>query len=84
MKFALGTTALLAVGASAFAPAQSNAGSSALFSTATKTYTFTKSEEIFAEAKEVGLVELQQPANVYARVHRMLTSITLLSFDYFS
>jgi len=54
MKFALGTTALLAVGASAFAPAKNNAGPSALFSTAAETYTFTKSEEIFAEAKEVG------------------------------
>lgn len=57
MKFALGTTALLAVGASAFAPAKSNAGPAPLFSTAspTETYTFAKSEEIFAEAKEVGM-----------------------------
>ena len=63
MKFALGTTALLAVGASAFAPVKSNSESSALFSTAApETYTFTKSEEIFAEAKEVGIQQQRQPA----------------------
>jgi hypothetical protein len=62
MKFAAGvTTALLAIGtASAFAP-QSYAKSSSSSSTTTSlnvatepVYTFTKSEEIFAEAKEVG------------------------------
>lgn len=53
MKFAVGITALFAVGASAFAPVQTAARSSSLSSTATETYTFTKSEEIFAEAKNV-------------------------------
>jgi hypothetical protein len=57
MKFAVGAIALVAVGgASAFAPQQVNARSSTILSstTATPTYTFTKSEEIFAEALEVG------------------------------
>jgi hypothetical protein len=55
MKFAVGIATLLAVGASAFAPVQTAARSSSLSSsTATETYTFAKSEEIFAEAKEVG------------------------------
>lgn len=54
MKFAVGITALFATGATAFAPANGVAKSSALFSTTeTPTYTFTKSEEIFAEAQEV-------------------------------
>ena len=55
MKFAIGITALLASGASAFAPSKAAAHSSSLSSTAeaTPTYTFTKSEEIFAEAQEV-------------------------------
>ena len=55
MKFAVGITALLATGAAAFAPAQASGRSSSLSSTAeaTPTYTFTKSEEIFAEAQEV-------------------------------
>jgi hypothetical protein len=56
MKFAFGIVSLLAVGASAFAPLQASARSSSLSSTASKSdvYTFAKSEEIFAEAKEVG------------------------------
>lgn len=54
MKFAAGITALLATGACAFAPSKAFARSSALGSTTeTPTYTFTKSEEIFAEAQEV-------------------------------
>jgi preprotein translocase subunit SecE len=53
MKFAIGITALFAVGASAFAPSKAFARSTSLSSTAEKTYTFAKSEEIFAEAKEV-------------------------------
>ena len=54
MKFAVGITALLVAGASAFAPAKASARSSSLSSTAEATYTFAKSEEIFAEAQEVG------------------------------
>ena len=55
MKFAFGATALLAVGASAFAPIKATARTSSLSSTTTSdVYTFAKSEEIFAEAKEVG------------------------------
>lgn len=53
MKFAVGATALFAAGATAFAPTHATARSSSLQSTAESTYTFTKSEEIFAEAKEV-------------------------------
>jgi hypothetical protein len=60
MKFAAGvTTALLAIGtASAFAPqsyAKSSSSTTTSLNVATEpVYTFTKSEEIFAEAKEVG------------------------------
>jgi hypothetical protein len=55
MKFAAGITAILATGASAFAPTKAFARSTTLHSTTeTPTYTFTKSEEIFAEAQEVG------------------------------
>jgi hypothetical protein len=54
MKFALGITALFAASAAAFTPGKTFACSSSLSSTtASETYTFTKSEEIFAEAKEV-------------------------------
>lgn len=57
MKFSAGVTALMAAstmgGALAFAPSKVNGVSSSLSSTATETYTFTKSEEIFAEAVEV-------------------------------
>jgi len=59
MKFAAGvTTALLAMGGvSAFAPQSVNgarSSTSSLSSTVTEpVYTFTKSEEIFAEAREV-------------------------------
>ena len=57
MKFAVGITTLLATGACAFAPNKAFARSSSLFSTTeTPTYTFTKSEEIFAEAQEVGIL----------------------------
>jgi hypothetical protein len=55
MKFTIGITALFAVGASAFAPSKAFARSTSLSSTTEATYTFAKSEEIFAEAKEVGL-----------------------------
>lgn len=57
MKFAVGAIALFAVGgASAFAPQQVSARTTSLSSTAAApTYTFTKSEEIFAEAQEVRL-----------------------------
>merc|ERR1719223_874262 len=68
MKFALGTTALLAVGASAFAPAKNNAGPSALFSTAAETYTFTKSEEIFAEAQELMPGGVSSPVRAFKSV----------------
>jgi hypothetical protein len=56
MKFAVGvTTALVAIGtASAFAPQSFAAKSCSSLSIATEpVYTFTKSEEIFAEAQEV-------------------------------
>lgn len=59
MKFSAGVTTLMAAatvgGAFAFAPSKVNGVSSPLKSTAegTETYTFTKSEEIFAEAVEV-------------------------------
>ena len=65
MKFALGVTALLVAGATAFAPSQTMARSSSLASTAaSETYTFTKSEEIFAEAKEVGSLGLNVPSSM--------------------
>jgi hypothetical protein len=58
MKFAVGITALLATGACAFSPSKAFARSSSLYSTTqTPTYTFTKSEEIFAEAQEVRIRE---------------------------
>ncbi len=57
MKFSAGVTALMAAttvgGAFAFAPSKVNGASSSLSSTATETYTFTKSEEIFTEALDV-------------------------------
>lgn len=54
MKFACGIVACIAVGASAFAPNKASARSSTLASTTEDAvYTFTKSEEIFAEAQEV-------------------------------
>ena len=57
MKFSFGVTTLMAAtatgGAFAFAPSKVNGVSSALSSTATETYSFTKSEEIFTEALEV-------------------------------
>ena len=57
MKFSAGVTTLMAAstigGAFAFAPSKVNGVSSALSSTATETYTFTKSEEIFSEAMDV-------------------------------
>ena len=62
MKFTLAVSALaLAASSEAFSPlASSRSVSSALKmaeATQTKKYTFTKSEEIFAEAKEVRLDE---------------------------
>jgi hypothetical protein len=65
MNFAVGITALLAVGTSAFAPATSGVQSSSLFSTAEKTYTFTNSEKIFAEAKEVCNDEIYDSPKLY-------------------
>jgi hypothetical protein len=53
MQFTVGITALFAVGASAFAPSKAFVRSSSLSSTTDTTYTFTKSEAIFAEAQEV-------------------------------
>ena len=57
MKFSAGVTAMMAAttigGAFAFAPSKVNGVSSSLSSTATDTYTFTKSEEIFTEALDV-------------------------------
>ena len=57
MKLATASALILAVcgGASAFSagPAASGPAATALRATATETYTFTKSEEIFAEAKTV-------------------------------
>jgi hypothetical protein len=53
MKFTVGITALFAVGASAFAPSKAFVHSSSLSSTTDATYTFTKSEAIFAEAQDV-------------------------------
>lgn len=56
MKLAI--AALILGSAAAFAPANTARGASVLSMTATgtETYTFTKSEEIFKEAKEVSLV----------------------------
>lgn len=53
MKFALGATLCFAAGAAAFAPSKAFGRTSSLSSTTDAVYTFTKSEEIFAEAKEV-------------------------------
>jgi len=55
----LGLAALLIGSATAFAPAASTGGQRSALSmtaTGTPTYTFTKSEEIFAEAQEVSCV----------------------------
>jgi hypothetical protein len=86
MKFAAGvTTAIWAIGtASAFAPQSFAAKSSSRLSIATEpVYTFTKSEEIFAEAQEVrknsmlgmrfGLV-IVKSSHVICRRYRMLLS----------
>lgn len=59
MKLAIASALILAVcgNTSAFSAAPSvNGPSSALRATATETYTFTKSEEIFAEAKTVSSI----------------------------
>lgn len=60
MKLAIASALILALAGntSAFSAAPVNGRSSALQATATETYTFTKSEEIFAEAKEVRLFVL--------------------------
>jgi len=68
MKFALGTIALLAVGASAFAPTKSASGTSVLFSTAEKTYTFDKSEEIYTEALELMPGGVSSPVRAFKSV----------------
>ena len=67
MKFTLAVTALaLATSSQAFSPlatARHSSSPTALHmagATETKTYTFTKSEEIFAEAKEVSDLLFQQ------------------------
>ena len=54
MKFALAS--LLIGSAAAFSASPSAGYSTALRSTVTETYTFTKSEEIFAEAKNVSFI----------------------------
>ena len=79
MKFAAGvTTALLAMGsASAFTPSQAARASSSLSSTAAEpVYTFTKSEEIFAEAQEVrtGTNELMEGLDGRLQKHVETTS----------
>jgi glutamate-1-semialdehyde 2,1-aminomutase len=70
MKFALGITSLLAVGASAFAPLQATARSSSLSSTTLKSdiYTFAKSEEIFAEAQELMPGGVSSPVRAFKSV----------------
>ena len=61
MKFALAS--LLIGSAAAFSASPSAGYSTALRSTVTETYTFTKSEEIFAEAKNVSFIMLQKQNN---------------------
>jgi glutamate-1-semialdehyde 2,1-aminomutase len=69
MKFAIGVTAVLAAGASAFAPTTAFARSSQLSAaTGTETYTFTKSEEIFAEAKELMPGGVSSPVRAFKSV----------------
>jgi len=69
MKFAVGITALLATGACAFAPSKAFARSSTLYSTTeTPTYTFTKSEEIFAEAQELMPGGVSSPVRAFKSV----------------
>ena len=62
MKFAF-ATALMASSAAAFSPSSFSASSTALQMSAvekTELYTFEKSEEIFAEAKNVSLRKIAQ------------------------
>jgi hypothetical protein len=63
MKFSLATALLMAGSAAAFTTTPSFARSSALkMSTVTETtYTFAKSEEIFAEAQTVSFSDLKNP-----------------------
>ncbi|KAG7348105.1 glutamine cyclotransferase [Nitzschia inconspicua] len=71
MKFAAGiTTALLAIGtASAFAPQSCAAKASSSLNVATEpVYTFTKSEEIFAEAQELMPGGVSSPVRAFKSV----------------
>jgi glutamate-1-semialdehyde 2,1-aminomutase len=72
MKFSAGITTLMAAtatgGAFAFAPSKVNGVSSALSSTTTETYTFTKSEEIFKEALELMPGGVSSPVRAFKSV----------------
>jgi len=70
MKLATASALILAVcgGASAFSAAPSAASSTALRSTATETYTFAKSEEIFAEAKTLMPGGVSSPVRAFKSV----------------
>jgi hypothetical protein len=59
MKFTLAVTALTAATSAAFMPRSMSARGNSLHMSAVEqaTYTFAKSEEIFAEAQEVGFVK---------------------------
>lgn len=73
MKFALAS--LLIGSAAAFSASPSAGYSTALRSTVTETYTFTKSEEIFAEAKNVSFIMLQKQNHLHREVvEKMLQS----------
>ncbi|EEC47619.1 predicted protein [Phaeodactylum tricornutum CCAP 1055/1] len=72
MKFALASSVLVftAVASSAFVPHQAlaRAGSSSLHSAVSDTYTFTKSEEIFAEAKTLMPGGVSSPVRAFKSV----------------
>jgi len=72
MKFSAGITTLMAAtamgGAFAFAPSKVNGVSSALSSTATETYSFTKSEEIFKEALDLMPGGVSSPVRAFKSV----------------
>jgi len=72
MKFSAGVTALMAAttvgGAFAFAPSKANGMKTVLSSTATETYTFTKSEEIFAEAIDLMPGGVSSPVRAFKSV----------------
>jgi len=70
MKFATATALILAFcgNASAFSAAPASRTSSSLRSTATETYTFTKSEEIFEEAKTLMPGGVSSPVRAFKSV----------------